>query len=632
MTTSTAAPKPVKKKGPIRTEAVVPSLIILALIYAYFYFFFDGHLRRGMEYVATQVHGAEVNIGHLKTSFLGASFEMGNLEVTDKEQPSRNLFSVGEMRFKLVWDALLRMKAVVDEASILNIQAYTKRARPGRILPPPPPSESLIGKVQAQVVEQTKAKFNDNFLGDIAAVVGGVDPKEQLKNIQAELKSVVRAEGLEKELAAKKAEWEKRIKELPKPKEIKEYEARIKALNLKTKNPLELAQNLKKAKEILDEAKAKAKLVEQSQRDLTSDVTNYSNAIANLQKMAEQDVADLQKRLQLPSLDPKEFSTQLFMGQVESKLVSLRKYIAVARKYMPPKKTEEQKKQEAAEAIVPPKRGQGVNVPFPITTGYPLFWLKRAVISSQLAQGEWAGKVRGEITNATTEPAIVGLPLYIDLQGDFPKQKIAGLEVDLTIDHTTDKPKESAKIAVASFPVGEQKFSDTDKVKFGISSAEGMGMLVATLADETLKVGIRSEFRKPAFKIEAQQKQLQEILSGVLNGIQLVSMTAHVTGSWDKFSVDIDSNLGKELSAGFQKQMQAKVAEAKAKLDAFVAEKVNPAKKKVEDQLAALTGGPGKLLGQQKSEMDGAIKGAESSTQGAGTGGGAKGLLKGFGL
>lgn len=632
MTTSTAESKPKKAKGPIRTEAVIPSLILLALIYAYFYFFFDGHLRRGMEYAATQVHGAEVNIGHLRTSFWRASFEMGGLEVTDKEQPARNLFSVGEMRFKLVWDALLRMKAVVDEASILNIQAYTKRARPGRVLPPPPPSESLIGKVQAQVVEQTKAKFNDNFLGDIASVVGGVDPKEQLKNIQAELKSVVRAEGLEKELTAKKAEWEKRIKELPKPKEIKEYEARIKALNLKTKNPLELAGNLKKAKEILDEAKAKAKLVEQSQKDLTSDVTNYTQAIAGLQKMAEQDVADLQKRLQLPSLDPKEFSTQLFMSQVESKLVSLRKYIAVARKYMPPKKTAEQKKQEAAEALVPPKRGQGVNVPFPITTGYPLFWLKKAAVSSELTQSEWAGKVSGEITNATTEPAVVGKPLQVHLKGDFPKQQIAGLDVLATVDHTTEKAKESLRVAVAAFPVGEQKFSDTDKVKFGITSAVGGGLLTAVLADEALNVGIKSEFRKPAFQLEAKQKQLQEILGAVLAGIQLVSMEANVTGSWDKFSVDVDSNLGRELSAGFQKQMQAKIAVAKAKLDAFVAEKVNPAKKKVEEQLAALTGGPGKLLGQQKSEMDGAIKGAEGSAQGSGSGGGAKGLLKGFGF
>jgi uncharacterized protein (TIGR03545 family) len=274
-----------------------------------------------------------------------------------------------------------------------------------------------------------------------------------------------------------------------------------------------------------------------------------------------------------------------------------------------------------------------VNVPFPITTGYPLFWLKKAAVSSQLAQGEWAGKVQGLITNATTEPAVAGRPLQIFLQGDFPKQKIAGLDVDITIDHTTEKAKESVRVGIASFPVAEQKFSDSEKVKFGLSSAVGSGLLIATLADETLSVGMKSEFRKPAFQFEAQQKQLKEIVGAVLAGIQLVTMDASVSGSWDKLSVSIDSNLGRELSSGFQKQMQAKIGEAKAKLDAFVAEKVNPAKKKVQDQLAALTGGPGKLLSQQKAEMDGAIKGAEGSAQGSGgSGGGAKGLLKGFGL
>lgn len=619
-----------KAKGPIRTGAVVPSLILITLVWAYFFFFFDSHLRRGIEIVASRVHGAEVNLGSLRTSFFGASVRVGGLEVTNKEAPTLNLVEIGSMHFAMSWDALLRAKAVVEDASVLDIRAGTKRKSPGFVLPPPPPSEGgLLARVQDQVLAQTKQKLNQNFLGDVATVLGGVDPKEQLKNIQGELKANARAMQLEKELAEKKAAWEKRIKDLPKPQEIKALEARIKGLNLNSKNPAELLKNAKQVKEILAEAQAKVKQVDSTQKDLSADITNYTNAVADLERLAAQDVADLQKRLSIPSIDPKEFSTQLFLGQIEKHLVSLRKYVALARKYMPPKKTNEQKAAEAKEALVPRKRGEGVTYKFPITTGYPLFWLKKAAISSEISQSEWAGKVSGQLTHVSTEPSLVGKPMQLQVAGDFPKRGIAGVDLLVSVDHTTERAKEMIRMKVASFPVPPLAFSESADVRFGLKEAVGSSSFLAQLADEALTVGIQGTFLKPQFDLAAKSKPMQEILGAVLAGIPSVTMSASVTGSWDKFAIDIDSNLGRELSAGFQKQLQAKVGEAKGKLDAFVKDKIEPQRAKVKKMLEGLTGGPGKAIADRKGEMDGAMKQAENSgTAGSGPGGKAGGFLK----
>jgi len=93
--TSTSETKPVKKPpGPIRTGALVPSLIVIGIFWAYFFFFFDAHLRAGIEFGASRIHGAEVNVGRVITSFWRASFEMNDLEVTDKEKPEQNLVKV----------------------------------------------------------------------------------------------------------------------------------------------------------------------------------------------------------------------------------------------------------------------------------------------------------------------------------------------------------------------------------------------------------------------------------------------------------------------------------------------------------------------------------------------------------
>ena len=633
MTNTTANPEAKKKKkakGPIRTEAIVPSVIIIALVYGYFYFFFDTHLRKLMEFSATQMYGAEVNIEKIETSFWGASFRMKGLQATDASQPSRNLFEVGEVRFEMLMDALLRAKAVVRDASILDVKAYTPRKSPGKVLPPPKPGSGILAKAEAQMKDQIRQKLNQNFLGDIVEVLSGVDPKQQLATIKADLKAVARAESLENELKAKKTEWEKRIKELPRPKDVKDLEAQVKALNFKSRNPLEIAQNVKKAKEIIGEAQAKVKLVDQGQRDLTNDINTYTAAIKSLEQMAEADVADLQKRLKLPSIDAKEFSTQLFLSQLESKLVSVRKYVEIARKYMPPKKTPEQIAAEKNEKLVPPPRGAGRTYTFPITTGYPLFWLKHAALSSEITQSEWAGKVKGELKDFSTEPSQIGLPFRATLNGDFPKQNIRGLEIAATVDHTTEKSKESLRMEVASYPLGQMLLSNSEKVRFGLKQAAAATKLEATLADQALTLAINASFREPQFLVETQNAKVQEILSNVLQGIPLVTFAANASGSFDKFGFNVDSNLGQSLSAGFKKELDAKLGDAKTQLRAQVEAKLAGPRKQVQEQLNALLAGPAKLLGQNRSEMDQAIKGAEGSAQPAG--GGAKGLLKGFGL
>lgn len=636
--------KPVKSKGPIRTGMVVPTLILMALVYGYFFFFFDGHLRRGIEFGASRLYGAEVNVASVRTSFLHASFQMRGLEVTDKEYPERNLVQIGDIHFAALWDALLRGKVAIDDASVLDVQAYTPRRHPGYVAPPPPPSApgtGVLAQAQSQVLEQTRSQFNQNFLGDIANVASGVDPKAQLKNIQGSLKAQLRAEELTKELDAKKAEWQKRIQDLPKSKDIDELQAKIKALNLNGGNPLEIAGKIKQAKELVEQAQAKVKQVETAQSQLTGDIANYSKAAADLEKLAQQDVSDLQKRLAIPSLDPKAFSTQLFMAMIEKRLTGIRQYIEIARKYMPKKPTPAEKAAAAEKArkakeeeLVPPARGEGRTYHFPITKGYPLFWLKHAAVSSEISQSEWAGKVRGDVTDVTTSPSELGRPTKIHVVGDFPKQKIGGFDLLATLDHTGERAKETIAAKVGSFLVVNQMFADTPSVRLGLKEAVGSGSLNATLVDMSLDVGIASQFAKPVFDFDAQSAPVKEIFGAVLRGIPQITMNAEVKGSWDRFGIQVNSNLGSELSGGFQKQLQAKLGAAKAQLDSMVNEKVGPAKKKVQDLLAGLSGGPGKALSGQKDEMSKSLAKAQASATGSGGSPAekGKGLFKGLGL
>ncbi|MGE3682009.1 MAG: TIGR03545 family protein [Bdellovibrionales bacterium] len=617
--TDTSAKKKPKAKGPIRWEAVLPAAILTALVGAYFTLFFSGHVRRALEYVGTQVNGAEVNIGDLDISLLRASVEFKDIQVTDKNKPARNIIQIGGIKFKMLWDALLRAKIVIDEASILDIEALAPRKHPGYVVPPPPPGKSgpsLLSQVESRVLEQTRKKYSDNFLSDIAALVGGTDPKDQLKNLQAQLQSDARVKALEKELKEKQAKWEKRIKELPQAKDLKAYEERIKALKFDMKKPAELARDLKEAEKIIKEVEQKVKLVEQTSKDVKGETNAYQQAFKDLDKMVQEDIRSLQQRFKIPQIDSKEFSQQLFMSMLESKLVGVQKYVAVARKYMPPKRSEEEKKERAEEQLVPRARGAGISYKFPITTGYPLFWLKHAALSSKLGSSQYSGDVMGEIKDLNSDPIYLQRPTLLLAKGNFPKIGIFDFDGKVTIDHTTATPKESLELRIGAFPVDSTKLSNSPDVKLAIGSAKGSTFLNAVLVEQSLSMEMKNVFNDVKYDLVAKNKHVQEILGAILKDVNRVTLNAGVKGSFSDFSVHINSNLGEELAKGFQKQLQAKIAEAQTQLKAFVDERIGKEREKLKAEMDRVIGSLTKDLDTKKAEVDKSVQDAKAQVDG----------------
>lgn len=606
--------KPKKAKGPIRFEAVIPVAVIVTLTGLYFKFYFDNHLRKGIEWAGTQANGAEVNVASIHTSVLGGSFEMLGLQVTDKAKPQRNIFEIGKISFKFNWDALLRMKFVVDDASILNIQALNQRKKPGYVVPPTPPSKtpSALEKMEKQVLEQTQADYNDNLLGDIATVLGGTDAKDQLKNIEGELKASGRIKELEKGLKEKEKVWNERIKSLPQGKEIDELGKRLKALKFDAKNPVEFSKSLKEADKIIKEADQKVRLVTDTGKNLNEDINTYNAAFKELEKMVDEDLKDLQARLKIPSIDGADFSKKLFTQMIQQKLAGYRKYMELAREYMPPKKSAEEK---AAAKLIPPKRGEGRNYRFPVTKGYPLFWLKHAAISSELGQSEFSGNIAGKLVDLTTDPSYLGKPTVLTVKGDFPKQEVMGLDAKLVFDHTTDVAKETMDMKIASFPVEGRKLADSKDVQFGFTDAKGVMQMNATLQNAQVEFKVANEFNQVKYDVGSANKQVDQILKNVVAGIPVVTLNANAIGSWDKFSLHINSNLGDELSAGFKREIQAKIDEAKAQLKKMIDEKIGGEKAKLTAEFEKIKGQVTGQLDAKKAELEKAKKTAENQVK-----------------
>jgi uncharacterized protein (TIGR03545 family) len=589
-TNTQVTPKKKKRKGPIRTEAVVPFLIFVAIVYVYFAFFFDMHLRHAMEFVGTHANGAEVDISDIDTSFWKASLSIKNIQVTDVDQPQKNKVQVGEIRWRMLWDALLRGKIAIADASILEIGIGTPRKKPGYVLPPPPPSsESLTETLREKALDQVQEKFDGNVLGDIAAVLGGADPKEQLKALEANVKSTARIKELQTELTQKQTEWKTRIANLPQAKDLKDLQDRLKTVKLDHfSNPAELQTSLKELDTIFKDADAKVKLVESTGKDLNGDISNYQTQIKDLEAMVKKDIEDIEGHLKIPKLDVKNMAMSLFGPMFLTKVKQAKFYMEKARTYMPPKKTAAEKAEYA-----PPKpheRIAGRNYKFGRPHAYPLFWLKKAEISSNPKNSEFSGDVSGTLQDVTDDPPTLGLPTVATFKGDFPAQDMKGVLGRVTIDHTTDSPVEKVDLKVADFRLKGQGLIDSPDVQLGFEDARAGSEIKVTLQGESIDLTLDNQFSNIKYNVDAKNNLVKEILTNVINGVPTVTLDGYIRGPWKDLDVSLNSNLGGELQKGFAKEIDAKVAEAKAKVKAMVDEKIGAEKEKLLAQYKAVEG------------------------------------------
>ena len=569
-----------KKKGPLRLEAIVPVTIIFVAIYAYFHFFFDHHIKNLLEYVGTQVHGAEINIADIRTSFIRARFELDGLQVTDPEKPQRNLFEIGSIRFQILWDGLLRAKLVVPEASVLDIKVLSPRAKPGKVIPPKPKAEggSALTEVQDQALKMAQKDYNKNFLGDVATILGGKDPKEQVQSIVNSLNTDGKVKEIEAAFKEKQKKWEAKVKELPQGKDFEAYKARIKALKFDQSNPAELAKNIQEAAKIGKEVQEKVKLIEQSSKELKSDFDTSQQSIKDLEKMVMGDLKDIQNRFKLPDLQPNAIAKNIFMGMIDKKIAGASKYIELARHNLPQKKKEDN-------PIVPHKRGTGKTYQFPITTGYPLFWLQKSAISSALGPSEYSGELKGELTNVTTDPKFVGKPTKLEVAGQFPKMQIYGFSLVGVMDHTTDTPRESLNVSVGSFPLQETALIQSPDASLGLKSAKGQSELRFAYEAQNFEMTLSSKFTELQYQVDAKADLLKEILNSTMQKIAMIDLNAKARGTLTNFDVNVNSNLGEALANSFKSTVQAKIDDAKKQLQNLINEKIGGEKARLQKEL-----------------------------------------------
>ncbi len=593
---STEISKPKKVQGPIRWNAIIPFIIMSLLVYIYFLLFFDLHMKKAIEWGGYKALGAEVNVGEFKSSFLKGNVKISKIELTDSKQPEFNSLELADIRFDVNWDALLRVKFVVEEIAVEGVQFMSKRSRPGKVAPPEPADDGpgFVDQLQEKAMNKIDKEGENNILGDTAEFLKTGKFDTQFQNIQDQIVSKKLISDINSKWKDKQTEWNAKVKTLPTTEELnslKERFGKIKFSNFTSVQ--ELDSSVKEADSLLKDVEARNKQVTELKSQLDSDLKGLDSDYKSIDLQIKKDIDTLKSRFKIPKIDAVSFAKELFMGYLTPYMQKLDRYKKTAQKYLPPKYAKmldgQKQTKPADDAIQPLPRSEGVTYEFPVKNGYPLYWIQKVKVSSKSnAQADY-GDVSGLISNITSNQRQIGLPTTAKIEGDFNKFNVNGIKLNATLDNRQVDSVIKADFAVGSYFLESLKLFENKDGSISIPKTRvSLNSSIDVIALKNFDIQLKNVFNDVNFDVKASDQALNEVLQSTMGGIHSFDLQAAAKGELKNLGIEIRSSLGTELEKGFSNLLQNKVKEANEKLQATINAEVGKLKGQLDNQVAAL--------------------------------------------
>lgn len=590
-----------KKKGPIRFEALIPLGLVIGLLVFYFFTLFDLHLKKLVEWGAYEAWGAEVNVARIETSFLKASFRLQNLEVTNPDKPSHNALVIGDIRFSMLWDALLRARVVIEEFAVEQISIDSPRKMKGKVKPPAPPSEKKSSDSSALLKEGEKIR--DQALGKVEAAQPGNALVEAVSLFgkggsvgslpaqwEQQLASRAHLAELEKFVQALQKKWPQEFAKLPQAgvfESFKQRGALIKTSGFS--NPQELQNSIQQAQSLLKDIDSEVQKVQAAQKALSSDISSLDEGTKKLQSLVDADLNSLQSKMGIPSIDAKSLVKGLVMDVVNPHLQRLRQAQAQMQKYLPPNL--KNKEGQPENSIKPHPRALGVSYEFGRPQAYPLFWVKKISISSKSTPTGFSGDVTGSLTDITSNQLLTAKPSKLALQAEFPRQGVQGLRVDAGLDQRGAESRMDFAAEIQSYLLNPRILVQSPDVNIGYETGRGALKFRANLRDlKKFSYSAENQFNSLALQISSANAQAQEVLRNIFSAIPLVTLDIWGEAELPDFPVNINSNLGPAFARAFEKELQRILAEARRKIESEVQRIIGEERKKLDLQIQTFRG------------------------------------------
>lgn len=500
----------------IRPAAPLWLTAILVVFSLYYTFLADLHVKYIFEKHASQLHGTQVTVHSAHLGLLEGKLELKDIQVAHPTAATRNLYEVGSLEGKFLLAPLFRKQLVFQKVNLSGVKYFSPRQ------PTEEPFDLHLFQTSIPVFETfssnlfatLNAGLSKNPLKHLAQLSTGLHTRELIDERMPRLASTLSLEQVQRELA--------------------HAEHEVELAYTTNKDDLE---NLNIAKDKIETTQNSAR----AQLDA-------------LNKEIEKDTTEIKKNLGLPEGDVESLAPIIFGPKALYFLEQIGQWVEFSRRKMPIKSG------PVGKSYVLQERERGTSVHFPYLAGNPTLLVYELNIESKDNKVETTGFVEGKVTNLTTDPYILGKPTTGSLKLAFPSQGLNGVNLNFTIDHVGDEPKEQIDLEIDQLVLKNSEICKTSDMALNISKGEGALKVSASFEPKSLKAEGHFKSNSTEFKVISRYKKMEEYLQTLLLPFYQFELTANIEGPMDALKLDLDSSLDSKLTAGLNDEIRRQLS------------------------------------------------------------------------
>jgi len=606
------APPPRRARTRIfRWEGIIPLVLGLALLFLGWMFFAERIIRNTITEAGTKALGAQLDIAELKLHPLSTSLELRGVALADPYDRNRNLFEIKVVRVALDAEPLFEKKIVITNFTLGDIATGTKRATPASAVT----GQGFAPKALAEMQRFAK-QFNVPLLSlvpidTLKALL--LDPT-QLKSVQKALAVAQQADTLKQAIESQYAQL--RIQETVDS--SRALVGRLQGTNVRT-------LGVDGARKAIDDVRRTTARVDSAKRRVDALLLAARRGLDSLQAgvgaiddARRDDYAFARGLLKLPSFEGPDLGSAVFGRVTIDRFQQALYWTSIAKQYAPP-------------GLLPkespgPKRLRraGATVHFIEAKAYPQFWLQRADVNAAVTNGSLAGTYAFAARDVTSDPAIVGRPMLFALRRAATRSDVDSVRVAGSLDHTGAVIRENVTAQAAGIALPTISIPS---LPYSMAWGRGSSELRIALNGEQLSGRWSVHSPKVTWQLDSVNARklntMESLVARVLTGINTLDLTADISGTLERPSLAIKSNLDRQLSEQLRnvagQELAKAEARARAQVDRIVAEKSAPVKAKVAELRAdaeARVADARTKLDEEKKKLDERLKALTSGAIG----------------
>jgi len=584
-----------------RWKAIVPLVLVLALLVLGWTLFMDRLLRKGIEAGGTAAVGAQVNLASARIHLFRGNVTLRGLQVTNPNEPMTNIVQLDELVADIALLPLLEKKVVIDTVAIRGMRFNAPRKTSGAI-PHPAAPPSRASKSALDWAQSIHVPGLD---------LSGLSSVNELVSLRPDsLQSLREARALAGRADSMRGVFERDLRAAdptPVADSARALADRLRGATARSLGVQGTRDAIASIQRVVGQVRTTRDRVTSLKQRVDTAVGQLRAGATSLDRARQADYAFAQRLVKVPSLSTPDVSLALFGRMAVAKVQPMLYWLNLAESYVPP-------------GLKPkpdpgPKRARmaGVTVRFPKLHTWPSFLLRHADASLTLGgEGAAAGAYGAWIEGVTTEPTVYGGPLRFAARRDSasvgPRQlRVAGL-----IDRSKPEPHDSVDALVSGVALPSADISvagarlefPDNTVRFALDRrGDGLAGLLHITAPAVRWVRTSADTATSAAAPLGSRPWVEALVWRAVSSVRDLDLQIRFSGRPDAPTLDVSSNIGAAVSSALTREVGAEVAKvqakARAKVDSLVNQQVNAARAK----LTALQTDVQSRLGLQQQQL-----------------------------